>query len=385
MISQLKVSGYKCLKEDDLPLSNLNILVGPNASGKSSVIQAILLLRQSSGANGIVPSLRLSGPLYEGGTAADIFHPEASYKLTICINKDENVFRFSQNRETDDGLESRMISGGEVNGKALLAPLFGTDFGYLNAERVGPSVTYTIAPSDSKLAGPIGKNGEFTTSFLARARKNMQITEWTESSKMAEKLIQLIQELGDSDIESNFSAANGRLDLVANALLGWIVPGASFEATEDAASDTSRLRYIRDPAFTKTSVRPTHSGFGLTYALPIITAALAIPEGGILVIENPEAHLHPFSQSRMGIFLAWVAASGRQVIVESHSDHVVNGMRLAVANGLLSHHLLRTYFFSALDKGTTARIKPIACDSQGRFDRWPVGFFDQIENDLSRL
>ena len=76
-------------------------------------------------------------------------------------------------------------------------------------------------------------------------------------------------------------------------------------------------------------MRPTNMGFGVSYALPVITAGLLAPAGSLLVVENPEAHLHPAGQSRVGRFLAHLAASGVQVVAETHSDHVLNGVRLA--------------------------------------------------------
>lgn len=59
-------------------------------------------------------------------------------------------------------------------------------------------------------------------------------------------------------------------------------------------------------------------GFGLSYALPIVVGGLVAAKDGLLIVENPEAHLHPQGQSNMGQFLAWLAGKGVQVIVETH-------------------------------------------------------------------
>src|SRR5262249_33333894 len=76
--------------------------------------------------------------------------------------------------------------------------------------------------------------------------------------------------------------------------------------------------------------RPANIGFGLTYAFPVLIAVLTTPLGQTLVIDSPEAHLHPSVQSEMGRILARMATAGVQLIVETHSDHLLNGVRLAV-------------------------------------------------------
>jgi hypothetical protein len=92
---------------------------------------------------------------------------------------------------------------------------------------------------------------------------------------------------------------------------------------------TATVVRFQDPATLGEPIRPSNMGFGLSYALPILVAGLLAPVGGLLMVENPEAHLHPAGQSKLGRFLAMVAGAGAQVIVETHSDHVLNGIRLA--------------------------------------------------------
>ena len=95
-----------------------------------------------------------------------------------------------------------------------------------------------------------------------------------------------------------------------------------------AGSTLAELRFRAEGA---TWVRSTNMGFGVTYALPIILAGLIAEPDGLLIVENPEAHLHPAGQSRAGVFLAWLAGKGVQVMVETHSDHVLNGIRRGIA------------------------------------------------------
>lgn len=394
MISHIAVSGYKCLMEVGLECSSLNVMVGSNASGKSSFLQTMLLLKQSIDTNGYVSSLILSGPLYEAGTAQDIFHPAAEHSVSISISENNHIvnrFEFSLDRNLEDSSTARVLPVSEL--KAL--PRQFSDpalFSYLNAERFGPRISNPLPAHDrTGLAGPVGKFGEFTAAVLARSQQST-VDGWlpselvidAEDDSLGRILSQALERIDQLSREEEIENTGGRLDSLANILLGWIIPGAHFVASEYAQNDVASLRYLSDIS-TRSEVRSTHIGFGLSYTLPIIVAALAMRRGGILIVENPEAHLHPYSQSRMGAFLAIIASTGRQIFVETHSDHVVNGIRLAVKLKTLPAASVRINFFEHSIGVDRTRIIPIELSENGRLSNWPVGFFDQIENDLSRL
>jgi predicted ATPase len=128
--------------------------------------------------------------------------------------------------------------------------------------------------------------------------------------------------------------------------------------------------------------RPQNVGYGITHILPILTACLTASPGSILLIENPEAHLHPSGQSLMGAFLAKTAANGVQVVVESHSDHILNGIRIAVKNELINQNDVAIHFFTSVLE--TQVMSPLI-DRNGNLDKWPQGFFDQIDIDTTTL
>ncbi len=383
MIECILIDGYKCLKDVNFNANSLNVLVGPNASGKSSVLQALLLLRQSADKNGKVDGLHLSGSLYEAGTALDILHPAAEHQIKFELQENgiNTEFLFILNR---DEFQARFLK--TQTEKQLLPELYdrSNGFAYLNAERVGPRVSNPLPSDELHLGGLVGMQGEFTAAILDRASSNeIKVNGWDEA--LARSLASAPEKLDSLDLMQDLIDTQGRLDLVCNKMLGWILPGSEFKATEHHQTDLATLRFIRDPLKTKTSVRATHIGFGLTYTLPIITAALALRRGGLLLVENPEAHLHPFSQSRIGVFLAMMAATGRQIFLETHSDHVINGIRLAVKNGFIPANQVYINFFKPPIDDNFATVIPIRIQENGRLDRWPEGFFDQIENDLSKL
>ena len=106
--------------------------------------------------------------------------------------------------------------------------------------------------------------------------------------------------------------------------------------------------------------------------------------GGILVVENPEAHLHPGAQSRLARFLIRQAVSnGYQLIIESHSDHVVNGLRIAAKEGeIKSSQCLIDYFYS---EGDATAVRAITCDKNGTLSEYPDDFMDEWTLQLLKL
>jgi predicted ATPase len=129
-------------------------------------------------------------------------------------------------------------------------------------------------------------------------------------------------------------------------------------------------------------VRPPNMGFGVTYALPVILAGLTAGNGGLLIVENPEAHLHPAGQSQMGYFLATMASAGVQVVVETHSDHVLNGIRRAIGeHSVLTKDQAIIHFFDV--DGTAPQT--LSFTEAGGIASWPRGFFDQYQLDVAAL
>ena len=99
-------------------------------------------------------------------------------------------------------------------------------------------------------------------------------------------------------------------------------------------------------------------------------------------MENPEIHLHPAGQALMGQFMADVARAGMQVLVETHSDHVLNGIRRSVKAGRLAADRVVIHFFRPRSEDRSQVVSP-AMDGSGNIDSWPEGFFDQFDKDAS--
>jgi predicted ATPase len=227
--------------------------------------------------------------------------------------------------------------------------------------------------------GFLGAHGEFTPDYLASQGDRLEVSERrrcrTSISGVRSELIGRIvgtPRLGDQ-------------------VSGWmqeLSPGVRISASRLGATDLVSLRFQyasteigRDSKFR----RPANVGFGLTYSLPIVTALLASPPGTLLLLENPEAHLHPRAQAALGTLIARVAADGVQVLVETHSDHVLNGIRLAVKSGLINSKDCQLCNFVRETETATSYIEAPVILPNGELSTWPDGFFDEWEKSLQAL
>jgi predicted ATPase len=170
-----------------------------------------------------------------------------------------------------------------------------------------------------------------------------------------------------------------------------VSPGATLrvKAIPEADLAVANYRYELPADVPSRPFRATNVGFGVSYALPPIMALLAPKSDGsdvrehLVIIENPEAHIHPAGQTAMAELAARAVAGGSQVILETHSDHVLNGVRLAVAEGILDPDQVVIHYFERT--GLDVRVTTPVLTDAGRLDVWPEGFFDQHERNLSRL
>jgi predicted ATPase len=126
-------------------------------------------------------------------------------------------------------------------------------------------------------------------------------------------------------------------------------------------------------------------GFGVSQILPILVECLRTKEAETIILEQPEIHLHPSLQSKLADFFICMAKSGKKLVIETHSEHLINRLCLRIAQEESGEvkELLNTLFVSFDDKQKTSVVKPIQINEFGEIQNWPVGFFD--ENDARDL
>lgn len=369
MLTELRLTNFKAFEVLALRCAPITLLCGVNGTGKSSVIQALLLLHQSAASGALRPpdvQLELAGDLAEIGTGRDALYEDAStdslsFELhgtaidTPCIM----TFRVLP----DEGGHSDQLHGerAEVGEGWWEVPPLGSNFHYVNAERVGPRKSYSHSETLVR-RGDLGPRGEYALNFLSERGNSLLPA-------------------GDPRL----AGATGRrlLDAI-DRWVGEISPGAhlSFDKVVEADALLAGFSFDREDDIATRRFRATNVGFGLSYTLPVLTALLAVPRS-LCLIENPEAHLHPRGQTRMAEFAVRAALAGVQVVVETHSDHFLDGVRIAVRDGLLPPEDVAIHYFER--RGSKSTVTSPVVDPDGRLSTWPVGFFDQHEDNLARL
>ena len=363
MIRQLRLQNFKRFEDQSLEIGTLTLLSGLNGMGKSSVLQSLLLLRQSY-QQGLLEStgLALNGDLAHIGTAKDALFEDAKadkigFVLTFA-NGNEATWQFDYDPEADIlGLASPVVPP-----ETYKFSLFSDQFQYLQAERLGPRTSFAMSDFQVRQHQQLGTMGEYTAHFLSIFR-DFEIPNSALCHPQAKSLNLLSQ---------------------VEAWLSEISPGTRIHITDSPGMDLVSLQYSFGLS---KEYRATNVGFGITYTLPVITAILSAKPGALLLLENPEAHLHPRGQARMGNLLAQAAAQGVQIILETHSDHVLNGIRLAVHGGNLDPDAVRLHFFQRRESQgqTISEVISPRMNRRGRIDQWPDGFFDEWDNSLEAL
>ncbi len=400
MLTNLELKLFKCFRLLRLPLAPLTLLTGLNASGKSSVLQALVLLHQTMREQESSTRLALNGDVIRLGTTPDVVNEEFGRNIFgIALWSDANVcsWEFEGDRR-DMSMKVRVVAVNDqefVTPHALLNLLpyeyYTSDewesdittiarqlesLSYITAERMAPQDVYAL--EDPHTVSSIGRRltSEWTKEYLEdphivssvgpRGEHAVSVLYWKRDERVHDSRI--------------LRGVPPTLFRQAEARMRTLFPGFSMDLqpVSQANAVTLGLRTSDTGEFHK----PIHTGFGLTQCLPIVVSALSASKGELILIENPEVHLHPAGQAQMGQFLADVARAGVQVLVETHSDHVLNGVRRAVKEKRLPADQAAIHFFRPRSYHDPQVLSPVLDDS-GNIDDWPDGFFDQFDKDAN--
>ncbi len=361
-IEKIILKNFKCHKDFETDLKQLNILTGSNAAGKSSLIQALLLAFKSwkecekkrINTNKIydmnlgIPLNIVSEDLEEKNIEIELFLNGIKNKVVLGLPDDSDEMSFDIcNYEEILETKEQEYDLGKMS-------IF-----YLNAERKGPRIVSFI---NDIIPYSVGNTGENTGYVLSEMDKLQKIN----------GDFRLPKELRISEID-RFSAN-------CEEWLNVIIPDTKIQYSVDVKKNITTVMLQNQGEFHL----PIATGFGITYVLPIIVQALAASmiKNSILIVENPEAHLHPLSQSRLGKFLALAAINGVQIVLETHSEHIVDGCRIQIAKEKQCENM-KILFFEKRDNKSVC--KDINIQDNGELDEWPEGFFDQKRADLREL
>jgi len=334
MINSITLQGFKSFLYREMNLNRLTLLTGLNSSGKSSIIQALLMMEKAFNSE---KNIFLEGH----GGIKDLKNKYSDTDIYLEIELNEVKFSVSISEQI----------------KVNKLPEEFPNIWHISANRFGPRNSIPIY-IDSNQKNRIGSNGE---NVLQCIRYYDTMVPYS------------VPEFLKHPNAKSF----GLLENI-RSWLGVISPKVQFDFEVIDKNDTSYSTFDGH--------RATNVGFGLSYILPVITTLLVstISDKNIVIIENPEAHLHPKGQTELGRLIFLCAKSGIQVIIETHSEHILDGIRLATKeDGNFSENIQIHWF--ELDEDRNTEVSSPIIDNNGKINEWPSGFFDQFEINNSKL
>jgi len=430
MLAHLNFTNFKSWSRLDMPCGRITGIFGTNSSGKSSILQFLLLLKQTREATDRATALELNGDYVKLGTIKDAIHRHdvsSSMYWRVEFELDENI----ELSDSDDpkrqlvarGTRLSVASGVTVEQMAPRAAKLEYQVG---------AARFELAPKDGdptrfelKAAGKTAFNFIRTKgrppelrapiksyAFPDQARASFQNADFLADLETAyEKAFDSIFYLGplrefpqrdylyarsrptdvgrrgekaiDAILAATHAGEMRRLKKRGRAkslpfqgmIAHWLAElglVAEFRVDE-IAPDSNRWQAILKTRKGGEDVLLTDVGFGVSQVLPVITLLQYVPEGSTVLVEQPEIHLHPLAQAALADVIIHAARERRvQVILESHSEHLLLRLQRRIAEASISSDDVKLYFCDA--PNGASQLVPLELDPFGRIQNWPEKF-----------
>lgn len=346
MINSLHIENFKSIDDFTFHLGKLTILAGPNSAGKSSVIQSLLLASDNLWAKEISHSLVCK------------HFPAPSFNEVRNYVKNAKVYNVDVN-----GVEMSFTTMDDAMIKTLVSQhgiMADDDFQLLNQGLLYLPAMRSAEIATSKInidpdVNPLGLMGEYVMDYYYNHHTDL----------LPESVLVC---------EATSETLNGQLNYWLHKLTGYTI---------NVALDGSEYK-VRFEAQGR-SLHPHHVGTGVSFISAVLIVCLAsCIRGGFVVIENPEIHIHPAAQADLIDFIALMTKANVQVLIETHSDHVFNGIRRLLHIGKLNVEDVKVYNFKREDNGNSS-VRQIKLSQQGGIVDYEPNLFDQFDKDLDAI
>lgn len=447
MLKTLNFTNFKSWRAtQDIKLAPITGFFGTNSSGKSSILQFLLMLKQTVESNDQQRVLHLGSDrtYVDLGTSYDILNQPAA--------KPPNKISFSlswqpSTPEQQLSLPARLAKSSaapEISTSALediTAPLKFQALIHFHADEMRlQDFAYTYESSEQpntitmQVSLQSSRNPRYRLTCKGRDRRTIQNSKYSQlppptkfygfpsSAKLAFSSGEFVQELslGLEQVFNNIAYlgplrdfpkrsytwsgerpqdVGRRGELAVAALLAAKKRSPKFEikiaqwlkalglvadfAVEPIAPNRRDYEVrIRSRPNSEKTVLITDVGFGVSQILPVLVLCYYAPEGSTVILEQPEIHLHPSVQAGLAdIFVEVAKERNLQIILESHSEHLLRRLQRRIAEAQIPHDQTALYFCDMDDTGAS-HLLPLALDEFGNINNWPTGFFGDEMGDL---
>ena len=440
MLNRLKLGNFKAWREADLRFGKVTGFFGTNSAGKSSLIQLLLLLKQTRNATDRGLVLDLGGPadMVNLGTFKDIVHGHDEQQRIIWL-LDWTLPKMLKINDPMESPSSLLFQGNNLQARCEVGLRQATLWPYELAYRfdgvefrlemqTGSETKFKLSTDSENYwfkrnigrAWPLPRPVK-THLFPNQTRSFYQNTAFLGDFELAyEDLMDSIYYLGPLRdyprreyhwTGSSPDDVGQRGERTVDAILAATLRGEtrslgyrrwtkSFEAMiahwlnelglihefslDEIAKGTNLYRAMVKTSSSSVPVALTDVGFGVSQVLPALVLLYYVPEGSTVLMEQPEIHLHPAVQSGLADVMLKVAATRNvQIIVESHSEHLMRRLQRRVAENEASSEDVKLYFVS-VDRGV-ARASNLALNEWGEIENWPEKFFGDEMGEIAAI
>lgn len=229
---------------------------------------------------------------------------------------------------------------------------------YLGPLRASPKATYGLGSGIENANIPLGESGEFTAKKLFN-EKNLKRYPVPDNGIIVDRRITLEE----------------AVSLWYQELC--IAPEVTDKIEVQAPGRQGYLLNIGSRTL-------ANVGFGVSQILPVITLCLITAPGSLILLEQPELHLNPGMQQKLADFLLEMVKTGRQIIVETHSEYLITRLRRRAAT-IENDHSYFGIIFAERDEKEGTSYRTVNVNESGDLSEWPKGFFDHVSEDLRVL
>lgn len=419
MLKHLTIDNFKAWKKADMRLAPLTGLFGTNSSGKTSILQFLLMLKQTVESPDASLVLNLNGNYVELGTFYDIISEhDLKNELVFKIDYfDKSLYEFLKSGELEFNCKIN-----EFNNH-IVASAISNNFNNAGYEIIEGKKFFVNDINGRRNIGDISRlikfydyeindiiqiqrnnssifNGTFLTTFLENLFKKIhylgplreppkRVYQWGGERRSllgnrGEFVIEAI--LGAQDRDEDIEHEGKKYSLEAY-LAFWLRELGLIQDFQIASiTEGGRLYEVKVRLTAKSPyVLLTDVGFGVSQILPVLTLCFFTPKGSILLIEQPEIHLHPRVQAGLAdVFMDAIEKRGVQIILESHSEHLLRRLQRRIAEDKFDNENAALYFCNKNENGYSD-LQILDLDEFGHIKNWPDNFFGDEMNEMFQM